>query len=663
MEKQEPLIDLFKDPILAEEFINAAAFNKMATIRAIIENDEPQFVVRTNPTDNLMMAFCDRFNFFLDEYYDGNMQLMDFFKERTIWDVYELHQGGGMQVDDPGCIDSFVSEFTEAIELFLPGKPEDYLKDVDKIFEPIEDENEFDKILLAMIHYKFTHNGKMPVKFCDFVLRQCFYEKSAIMQNKEDYEEVVYRFLEEYTKGRAVISKHNAEKRINKLLREELKLDEDPRRTHHTLTQIMDDLSELIRVGWSFRDSTVESFAKFLDRVNLSNEDRKALEGLLSRAYCSAQHDNAPVVVVRDSLGALGTAYEAIVSIDEDHISDLLYGTDAEKLEVISTAEHENTHVSQHINNKNPNTFLQYQELKYYILMVKGVISYQENMHQDIQEREANSDGANNAVEFARRNRLQMDLSPFVREANLQRKLLHRKLKLGVPVKPKDKIIGGKLTHIFERFFAEDKDEAMDTIEDHPVLKVEFDKTGRKRTFKEYLQNARSLLSKRRFLGEEEETDLIINESMAELVRDIGMQEFMTLENLPEVMHCLIKEDFQYEEGVDGKLYKDFIRQLTGRKLGLLLDEARSKIDRLPLDQVEKIAQMCIIAHTYIEAPSEENRLRKSEFIDGMTIGFAPMKKTGLEIMNEFEDAAAVRLGKDYRKPFGINLRSDDGQR
>ena len=46
-----------------------------------------------------------------------------------------------------------------------------------------------------------------------------------------------------------------------------------------------------------------------------------------------------------------------------------------------------------------------------------------------------------------------------------------------------------------------------------------------------------------------------------------------------------------------------------------------------------------------------------------MTIGFAPMKKSGLEIMNEFEDAAAVRLGKDYRKPFGINLRSDDGQR
>ena len=304
---REPFWNIFYNPNLTRQFFEAAGGNRDRLRRRIIEGEIDDSVRdQFHPTNELMKAFMNRFDFFMQGLEKGDFDLIDFFGERTIWDIYELFLANVMDQPLPTSAQLYFARIAAKIEMALPEDPSSYLSSIKNNFGPVEDEETLDKILLGMLHHKITHNGKIPMSYCYFVLRQCFFENSAVMQNRNKYEEVVFRFLEDYTKGISIKEPHKSERRIIRELKEELKNEEtNPARTNRCINRICQNLRDLIRIGWVFSSSTVEYFAKLIEKNEMSSDDRALLFDLLGQACCLDGYDNSPVVVIRE-LSSLG---------------------------------------------------------------------------------------------------------------------------------------------------------------------------------------------------------------------------------------------------------------------------------------------------------------------------------------------------------------------
>ena len=689
-----PVRDFFNDEELKAEFDNAAVFNAPTNLRPIIIPEVEEKKRGQIETRRILVAFMDRMDYLLNSYYkQKNADLLAIYNERAILDILELYYGGRIHESNAGMITGLVNDLGGWLNNTLRRNPMEILKGVEYINEPITDEKQMDEMLIAMLALKLNNQGRVQKRFSSFVIRQCFYPDSVIMKNPDKYKEVVYRYLLEFAKGEAIDTNYKLERELGALLeqpilytgmphgrypfpkmrarsqnskREPNYLDDMPK--SRLKRKILKCVQELNRVGWVYNNKTVERLAFYLRSADLTEAERNTIRTLLEEAYCSKEHDNSPIIVLSKEIDAKvkdaridGFTKRRFIAVREGHVSNIFSNDSYYKLGVIETLYHEITHVAQNINYKKPKTYLSYLQLKLNILIEKGIIDYEaiygkETLH----EREAFRFGAAKAIEFAKRNRLDVDLTSFMLETRKQEIILNRLLEDAVPVRiERDGLtVERQLSDIFDEVVEEDtrsntrkeleedwgeewiefldknavpkylknpdKEVELDDYEismkiltENPVLRLEYNDEGKKRTFSNYLANVKNLIFYRRFLGSDRKTKLYFD-GIEDLMTDIAANEFMTPRNLPEILYGLSKDDLADSIKDKSSNYKmgKIISNLTSGRLKDVFKEATDEIEFLPRDTIEQSLQMCKLIHLFEE--NAEDRQKRIQFFEAL---------------------------------------------
>lgn len=691
MDAVEPIRDLFQDEKLAEEFEKAAMHNTLLLSRPAFEIGEPEDVKVKQDTFELAKYFAARMGYFLYFYKKGELKAIDFFKERGLLDIIELYHARGIEYHQ-GSIEHYIEAIKKILKDEIGADPKRYTNYLEDSKKPVETEEEMDKILLSMLYQKLDNNGRAPQRYSTFVLRQCFYPKSAITKNKEKYEEAVYRFLEEFAKCDAVANNHILEKNINSSIKRMEYFSKRNYKKHfgRNMEIILSSLRELVKKGWIFNIHTLEKVSDLLQDASLNPKDRRTIEGLLARAYYSEKIDNSPIVIIprQGVLQAKADTNGRIIRLSQNHIKDFVWGFPNEQIDVINTIYHENTHVTQHRDYRNPDSYLRYLQLKIKLLTSEDEELKDKNYFvADLREREAYIAGARKALAFAKDNQINIPTHQLEREIYNQEKLLEQLILDSIPFitteNGEDK--KEKLSSVFEKFLMGKLEETKreniggddwlellveknalpkytqnpskeieiedfilgeNILRDNPVLRIEYNDDGSKRTFSEFLRNAKKLICTYRFMGSDKGTGIYVDENMVNLIKEIAVHEYFKVENLPEILYNLSKDDIQFDEKDPrnkNSLFKNFIRTLTLENLGPLLQEAADNIDSMPLEKLEQSLQMCKLIHTF-EVDDKEKQKKRSEFLKGLEIPNYESKKKAIDVMKEFEEVATRRL-------------------
>ena len=688
-----PVRDFFNDEELKAEFNNAAVFNAPTNLRPIIIPEVEEKKRGQIETRRILVAFMDRMDYLLNSYYkQKNADLLAIYNERAILDILELYYGGRIHESNASMITGLVNDLGGWLKNTLRRNPMEILKGVEYINEPITDEKQMDEMLIAMLALKLNNQGRVQKRFSSFVIRQCFYPDSVFMKNPDKYREVVYRYLLEFAKGEAIDTNYKLERQLSSLLAQPILYNGRPhgrfpfpkmkesmqlynRRTKAATlpkrqfkNRILKCIQELNRVGWVYNNKTVERLAFYLRSADLTEAERNTIRALLEESFCSQEHDNSPIIVLSKEIDPKakdaridGITTRRFIAIREGHMSNIFSNDSYLKLGVIETLYHEITHVAQNINYKKPKTYLSYLQLKLNILIEKGIIDYEAIYGKEaLHEREAFRFGAAKAIEFAKRNRLDVDLTSFMLETRKQEIILNRLLEDAVPVRiERDGLtVERQLSDIFDEVVEEDtksntrkeleedwgedwiefldknavpkylknpdKEVELDDYEismkiltENPVLRLEYDDEGKKRTFNNYLANVKNLIFYRRFLGSDRKTKLYFD-GIEDLMTDIAANEFMTPRNLPEILYGLSKDDLA--DSIKNKVsnYKmgKIISNLTSGRLKDVFKEATDEIEFLPRDTIEQSLQMCRLIHLFEE--NAEERQKRIQFFEAL---------------------------------------------
>ena len=188
-------------------------------------------------------------------------------------------------------------------------------------------------------------------------------------------------------------------------------------------------------------------------------------------------------------------------------------------------------------------------------------------------------------------------------------------------------------------------------LKDNSIFRIEYDDEGNRRDFGNFLRNAKKIISEYRFLesNENEKVDFIVDNKIVKLIKDIISYNYMQIDRLPEVLHCLSRTNIQYDKNDStnkNEMFDGFIREVTLDNLGSLFEDATERINELPDETIKQSVLMCGLIHLYINE-EREKKLKRSEFIEGLL-----MKSDGdnsiYDKMLLFEEKAKEVVGKDF---------------
>ena len=393
MEEEKTVKDVLLIESLQNDFINMAIFNRSNRIRSILTDKLTESRRGINP-QNIEQVFFQRGEEFLERYYRGEVSLIDLFEEKTIMDVLQLYFGDRLNNSSGRCEDVLArirKILNDKIGIGYSPKKFKYDKDFCNGFRVIEDEDELDRLLVKMMSEKMVSQGRIPIRYTYFILKQCFYDNSAIMKNKGKYENVIYRFLEEFAKREAVSDSFKMEMNLFRRL-DEHNRGRNPQARQKNTNVILSEIKELVRRDWVFEEKTAKRLLSFMNEKDLDEDVRKKMELLLEKAQYSSMKDIAPIVVTQknDEKDFKGFTKKGFISLQEKSMRKMVYGTREEKIDVLDTLFHENTHIRQIIDFSSPNTYLRYIEAKINMLINEKVIDKELNYYTgDLREREA----------------------------------------------------------------------------------------------------------------------------------------------------------------------------------------------------------------------------------------------------------------------------------
>ena len=459
--------------------------------------------------------------------------------------------------------------------------------------------------------------------------------------------------------------------------------------------EIIRDTEELIRTGWIFSEASVAKYTKILELLGPDSKEGKALREALSRAYCGDKHDNSIVVALTDEgLGnnVAGEYGKKFVKINPSHAENLIYAfSNDTKLLVLGTVFHENIHDSQFRDYGDVRTFLRYLQQKIRFLVNTGMVDYNKiYFKEELTEREAFLEGAKKAYEYALTHGLKVNFDVLEDAIKHQKDLIQEFFDSSFSIRYEDKgtqKIGG-LSSLFEKKVLEHMDtlrrknkirvfgrftvmhlvkksalqkyindpqkeieiedyaEGVCILNDRPCFRIEFADDGHKRSYEEFLRNAKSLVSKQRFLGSSSRARIVVNRDLLGLIKDINDYEYMNIKNLPEIIYGLSKEDIAFDEtDPENKndLYKGFIKELTSKSLPKLIKEVKEKMSSLDKNDLELICNMCLLLRQYREKPEE--KAKRKEFFEGMDSKDDETGMTVFELLESLEEKAKEIIG------------------
>ena len=700
MEGFELIQDLFENEHLASIYKKAATTNRKLATRPLLDLDEPEDVVEPVNTQELEELFHKRFGLFYELLLDGKVDILDFYKERAILDILELNRAG--------CMPASTIVLDQRYEDFMHGLRKKYLEEDKKILDnlesiegPVESEEQMDDILRAMLEYKAYRKGRGDLKHYTFILKQCFYNNSALMKNKEKYEEIIYRALEGFAKEEQIKALNKLEKRLRKNLASGVNLKKKDELFKRNKGWIRKDLRELIRNGWSFDNKTLEAVADYLEKAPLDKAEKRNMMSWFAKAESKGEYDNSPIIIIdRLRTTEKGKAQKTLVSIDRDHIRQMVYGGVYAKLGVINTIYHENVHVRQNREAGNPNTLSRYLQLKLDLLIERDE---DEDLYDkiydssELSELEAHANAAMQTVQFIRENGIDVDPEPVEKqmmEYQLKiQELLNRSMPLiddfGRPVKEKislsdaleDIIIADVRDCSREQLvadFGEDADEIMEELilksalpkykkdktkpfaiedyqknnnilKDYPILRIEYGDDGKRRDMGGFLRNAKELLTNFRFLNSSKKVAFVVDKDIKSLIESIFVQEFMKPENLPELLYQLSKDDLGYDAGASYSLYKGMIKDFT-EELGMVFLKASSEMEKMPRETLVNSVLMCQMIQGFIDNESKEEKIKRRDFFAGLFAVEPGSGESTYSVMKEFEEKAIEFLGKDAKE-------------
>ena len=771
---KDSIINLFSEEKLASAYLDIVKRETPGDVRPVFDDEEPKSSFSFDSL-SLFLLFGERYKSIWEKDQVQSYDFMDVFEEQALFDIIELCQAGHLQFYKDNILKK-AKELSDMLKKAVKKRTnldaEELLEQFDsgKINEDtIETEEQLDALLLAMLSYKLDNNGRTNLKYCSFVIDQCFDQNSLIMKNKEKYKNVVYRFLEDFAKEDAIRTQSDTEKNLNRGLStiirvlqnkdtlvdtlpftkedkkesfdgfgnnldgfENIKIDNNAISEYEVdgiwkflgakdasmnllygVEEIIRDTEELIRTGWIFSKASVAKYAKILELLGPNSKEGKALSEVLSRAYCSDRHDNSTIVALTDEgLGenVTGSYVNKFVRINPSHAEKLIYShSNDEKLSVLGTIFHENTHDSQFRDYGDVRNFFRYVQQKIGFLIKTGVVDYDEiYFKEELTEREAFLEGAKKSYEYAITHGLNVNFDALEENIKAEEDLIREFFDSSFSIRYKDEGTQkkGGLSSLFEKkvlenidtlkrrnkvrafgMFAvmnlvkksalqkyindpkkeiaiEDYAEGVCVLNDCPSLRIEYADDGHKRSYEEFLKNAKSLVSKQRFLGSSSKSRIVVNRDLLRLIKDINDYEYMDFKNLPEIIYGLCNEDVAFDkEDKDNKndLYKGFIKELTSKSLPELIKKVKENISLLDKDDLELICNMCALLRTYRGKPEEVEK--RKEFFEGMDSVDEETGMTVFELLESLEEKAKEKIGpgnseqgNNGRKPGGIGL-------
>ena len=454
------------------------------------------------------------------------------------------------------------------------------------------------------------------------------------------------------------------------------------------LGELLRDTAELIRKRWFFSEAIVAKFAKILEIIGPDSSQGKELRDTLAMAYCSKKHNNAAIIKLTEKYldGDLGGSIGRLVLIGQAHSERLVADTSNDKkIRVLETVFHENTHDRQHRDNGNPKNYLRYLQMKLGLLMRAGIVDYKKiYFWEALDEREAFEKSAEKVLDYAEENGLSINSEMYEEQmsqnatliakffmnpilpgdaikesegrslSDLFMDLVYRKM-VGISRKELEEKFGddGYLKVVEEKSRPKYKDDPNKEIEiddykdgfcilkDNPTLRIEFDDRGYKRNFKDFLLNAKRLISKQKFLDSEPRARLVVDKELLILIRSICVYEYMDYRDLSWILYALSSPGVWYNENDPenkNELYKGFIKELVSKELPTVIKDAMKNIHKIPKDELVNLCDICKLLHVYKEKETEAEK--RQEFFDGLESIDKETGKTVFELLESLEEKA-----------------------